>query len=362
MDLVAKKLGMDRIAFRRKNLMHDGDIDPVGEKISYIKTDETLDLALKEAGYNKAKAKNVGRGVALVQWTPNGGSGTVGIKLDKDGIVTISSAMLDQGAGTYTLLCEIVGEELQIPLSQIKTDTLDTKTGKPDTGVGASRATRVYGNAGYQAAVKAAEALKQAAAARLGVGADEIVLADGAAQSKRGGKRVSYADLAKANGGAISVEATYSDTSKIHEASMCAQVAEVEVDPETGQVKLRKFTTAHNTGTVINPLMHQGQIEGAAMMGIGYGLMEHLMISDGKVTTAHFGDYKIPTVKDVPEFKTAIVQKPKGAGPYNSMPIGETSNIPVAAAIANAVEDAIGVRINSLPITAEKILTALRGA
>ncbi len=362
MDLVAKKLGMDRIAFRRKNLMHDGDTDPTGEKISYIKTDETLDLALKEAGYNKAKAKNVGRGVALVQWTPNGGSGTVGIKIDQDGVVTISSAMLDQGAGTYTLLCEIVGEELQIPLSQIKTDTLDTKTGKPDTGVGASRATRVYGNAGYQAVMKAADALKQAAASRLGVGADEIILADGAAQAKRGGKRVSYAELAKTNGGAIAVEATYSDTSKIHEASMCAQVAEVEVDPETGQVKLRKFTTAHNTGTVINPLMHQGQIEGAAMMGIGYGLMEHLMISDGKVTTAHFGDYKIPTVKDVPEFKTAIVEKPKGAGPYNSMPIGETSNIPVAAAIANAVEDAIGVRINSLPITAEKILTALRGA
>jgi CO/xanthine dehydrogenase Mo-binding subunit len=362
MDLVAKKLGMDRIAFRRKNLMHDGDIDPTGEKIDYIKSDETLDLALREAGYSKAKPKNVGRGIALVQWTPNGGSGTVGIKLDKDGVVTISSAMLDQGAGTYTLLCEIVGEELQIPLSQIKTDTLDTKTGTPDTGVGASRATRVYGNAGYQAALKAAEALKQAAAARLAVPAEEIVLADGAAQAKRGGKRLSYGELAKASGGAIAVEATYSDTSKIHEASMCAQVAEVEVDPETGQVKLRKFTSAHNTGTVINPLMHQGQIEGGAMMGIGYGLMEHLMISDGKVTTAHFGDYKIPTVKDVPEFKTAIVEKPKGAGPYNSMPIGETSNIPVAAAIANAVEDAIGVRINSLPITAEKVLTALRGA
>src|ERR1051326_3026118 len=88
---------------------------------------------------------------------------------------------------------------------------------------------------------------------------------DGIAQTKRGGKRVSYGELAKANGGSIAVEATYSDTSKIHEASMCAQVAEVEVDPETGQVKLRKFTSAHNTGTVINPLMHQGQIEGGAM-------------------------------------------------------------------------------------------------
>ena len=97
------------------------------------------------------------------------------------------------------------------------------------------------------------------------------------------------------------------------------------------------------------------------MMGIGYALMEHLMISDGKVTTANFGDYKIPTIKDVPVFKTSITEGPKGAGPYSSMPIGETSNIPVAAAIANAVEDAVGVRIHSLPITAEKVLAALRG-
>ncbi len=140
---------------------------------------------------------------------------------------------------------------------------------------------------------------------------------------------------------------------------MCAQVAEVEVDPETGQAKLRKLTSAHSTGTVLNPLMHQGQIEGGAMMGVGYALMEHLMISDGKVTTANFGDYKIPTIKDIPAFKTSVTERSQGAGPYNSMPIGETANIPVAAAIANAVEDAVGVRIKTLPITAEKVFDAL---
>jgi CO/xanthine dehydrogenase Mo-binding subunit len=362
LDLVAKKLGMDRIKFRQKNLMRDGDLDPTGEKVDYIKTEETLARALKESGYYKPKAKNVGRGVALVQWMPNGGSGTVGIKIDERGMITISSAMLDQGAGTYTLLCEIVGQELEVPLSQITVETLDTKTGTKDTGVGASRATRVYGNAAYQAAIKAVDAIKQAAAAQLRTAPDQIVLSKGAVVSKAGGRRLSYADVAKAKGSPISVEATYSDNSKVHEASMCAQVAEVEVDSETGQVKLRKFFSAHNTGTVINPLMHQGQIEGGAMMGIGYALMEHLMISDGKVTTTHFGDYKIPTIKDVPEFKTSVLESSKGAGPYHSMPIGETSNIAVAAAIANAVEDAVGVRINSLPITAEKVLTALRGA
>ncbi|MGH7769753.1 MAG: xanthine dehydrogenase family protein molybdopterin-binding subunit, partial [Candidatus Binatia bacterium] len=362
LDLVAKKLGMDRIKFRQKNLMHDGDQDPIGDQVHYIKTEETLQRALKEAGFYQPKPKNVGRGVALVQWMANGGSGTVGIKINEQGRATISSAMLDQGAGTYTLLCEIVGEELGLPVSDMKIEILDTKTGTQDTGVGASRATRVYGNAAYQAAVKAVEEIKKAAAKQLKTTPDQIVIAKGGVTSKRGGKRLSYADLVKAKGSPITVEASYNNTTKLHEASMCAQVAEVEVDTETGQVKLRKFTSTHDTGTVINPLMHQGQIEGGAMMGIGYALMEHLMIADGKVTTTHFGDYKIPTIKDVPQFKTSIVESEKGAGPYHSMPIGETSNIPGAAAIANAVEDAVGVRINSLPITAEKVLAALRGA
>jgi CO/xanthine dehydrogenase Mo-binding subunit len=362
LDLVAKKLGMDRIKFRQKNLMRDGDLDPTGMRVDYIKTEETLQRALREAGYYKPKAKNVGRGVALVQWFPNGGTGTVGIKLDDKGVVTISSAMLDQGAGTYTLLCEIVGEELKLPLSHIKVETLNTKTGKQDTGVGASRATRVYGNAGYQAALKAVEAIKTAAAEQLGATPDRLVLANGAVRHKRGGRRLKYADLVKARRAPIAVEATYSDTSKVHEASMCAQVAEVEVDPETGQVKLTKLTSAHNTGRVLNPLMHQGQIEGGSIMGVGYALMEQMMITDGKVVTVNFGDYKIPTIQDIPKFKTSVTERPKGAGPYNSMPIGETSNIPAAAAIANAVEDAVGVRINSLPITPEKVLTALRGA
>ena len=162
---------MDPIKLRQKNFMHDGDIDPTGEEYSYIKTDETLKKALDDSGYQKPKPKNVGRGVALVQWTPAGGIGTVAISLDEKGVATISSAMADQGAGTYTVLSEIVAEELKIPLSQIKIRQLDTQTGIKDTGVGGSRATRVYGNAGYQAALKAVEAIKQAAAEPDGRGA-----------------------------------------------------------------------------------------------------------------------------------------------------------------------------------------------
>jgi CO/xanthine dehydrogenase Mo-binding subunit len=362
MDLVAKRLGMDPIKFRQKNFMHDGDIDPTGEEYSYIKTDETLKKALEDSGYHRPKPKNVGRGVGLVQWTGASGVGTVAITLDEKGVATISSAMLDQGGGTYTILSEIVAEELKMPLSQVKVQLLNTAEGKKDTGVGGSRATRVYGNAGYEAALKAVEAIKQAAAEQMAASADQITLAKGAALHPRMERRLSYAEIVKAKGSPIVAEASYSDNTKIHAASLCVQIAEVEVDPETGQVELKKFTSTHNTGTVLNPLMHQGQIEGGTMTGIGYALMEQVMINDGKVATTNFGEYKIPTIKDVPPFRSSVTEQPQGAGPYNSMPIGETANIPTAAAIANAVEDACGVRIKSLPITAEKVHAALHGS
>ena len=361
MELVAKKLKMDPIKFRQKNFMRDGDIDATGEEIHYIKTAETFKRALDDSGYHRPKPKNVGRGVALVQWTAAGGIGTVGITLDENGVVTIGSAVLDQGGGTYTVLAEIVAEELKIPLSQIRVQSLNTSQGKKDTGVGGSRTTRVYGNAGYEAALKAVEAIKQAAAEQMGVTPDQITLAKGAVLHPRMERRLSYAEIVKAKGSPIVVEASYNDSTRVHAASMCVQVAEVEVDPETGQVQLKKFTSTHNTGTVLNPLMHQGQIEGGTMTGIGYALMEQLIISDGKVATTNFGEYKIPTIRDVPPFKSSVTEQPEGAGPYHSMPIGETANIPTAAAIANAVEDACGVRIKSLPITAEKVYDALHG-
>ena len=361
MDLVAKRLGMDPIKFRQKNFMHDGDIDPTGEEIHYIKTDETLKRAMEDSGYRRPKPKNVGRGLGVVQWTATGGIGTVAIALDEKGVATISSAMADQGAGTYTVLSEIVAEELKIPLSQIKVRQLDTDQGTKDTGVGGSRATRVYGNAGYEAALKAVAAIKQAAGEQMGVAPDQITLAKGAALHPRMERRLTYGEIVKAKGSPITAEGTFNNTSKIHAASMCVQVAEVEVDPQTGQVELKKFTSTHNTGTVLNPLMHQGQIEGGSMTGIGYALMEQLIIADGKVATTNFGEYKIPTIKDVPAFRSSVSEQPEGAGPYNSMPIGETANIATAAAIANAVEDACGVRIKSLPITAEKVYEALYG-
>src|SRR5262249_52764699 len=140
----------------------------------------------------------------------------------------------------------------------------------------------------------------------------------------------------------------------------CVQIAEVEVDSETGQVSLKQFTTAHSTGTVINPLMHQGQIDGGVVMGTGYALMEGLTIEAGKVITTQFGENKNPTIPGIPALTTVVLEDPVGNGPFGAMSTGEPPLVPVAAAIANAVHDAIGVRIYDLPITAEKVFETLR--
>jgi CO/xanthine dehydrogenase Mo-binding subunit len=259
-------------------------------------------------------------------------------------------------------MCEVAGQELQVPPGGIQIRSLDTKTGVKNSGIGGSRGTRVFGNACYDGVLKAKEEILKVAAEKMGVDKDELILSNGGVLHGRSERKMSYAEIVKAKGSPIHVQGYYNDNSKPHDASMCVQVAEVEVDRETGVVDLKQLTSVHNTGTILNPLMHQGQIEGGAMMGIGYALMEHLMVEDGKVLTANFGDYKIPTIQDIPVFKTSVTEMPKGPGPYNSMAIGETANIPTAAAIANAVEDAIGVRIKELPITAEKVLAALKGS
>jgi CO/xanthine dehydrogenase Mo-binding subunit len=125
------------------------------------------------------------------------------------------------------------------------------------------------------------------------------------------------------------------------------------------QVTVKKMVTAHDVGTILNPLTHQGQIEGAMIQGLGYGLMEELIIEDGHISTLSLGDYKIPTAKDIPEMVTVLLEPGPGPAPYQGKGVGESGNIPVAAAIANAVADAVGVRIMDLPLTSEKVFAAL---
>jgi CO/xanthine dehydrogenase Mo-binding subunit len=358
MDLIARELRMDPARFRRMNLMQDGDESPVGRKISHIKARETLDRLIKESRYYGRKKANRGRGLAIIQWLALGGECSVFIRIDKQGMITLSSAMIDQGAGAGTVLRQIVADELQVDWRAITLTTLDTANAPADTGVGASRSTRTYGNACYEAVIKTKRKLFSAAAQMLGVDRSELTISHGGVAAKR--KRLSYGEIVDAIGAPVIVEGHYQNHEIGPQASMCAQMAEVEIDRETGEVKLRRFVSVHHTGKVLNPLLHDGQIDSGIVMGVGFALTEEMLFAEGKVTTQHFGDYKIPTFRDIPQLQKVVVETAVGRGPYNSMSIGETPIITVAPAIANAVHDAIGVSIKSIPITAEKILAGLR--
>jgi xanthine dehydrogenase molybdenum-binding subunit len=357
-DMIAKELGMDPARFRRMNLIQDGDESPVGRRISHIKAREALDRLLKDSKYYSRKKPNVGRGLALIQWLALGGECSVFLRLDDQGRITIATAMQDQGAGAGTVLRQIVADDLMVDWQTIALETLDTASAPVDTGVGASRATRTYGNACYEAVRKAKQELLSAAAQMLSADKNELAISNGGVSSKK--KRVSYSEIVKARGAAIAVEGRYQNHEIGPQASMCAQMAEVEVDPLTGEIKLHRFVSVHHTGKVLNPLLHDGQIDGGIVMGIGYALTEELLFADGKATTLHFGDYKIPTARDIPKLRRIVVETSVGRGPFNSMSIGETPIITVAPAIANAVYDAVGARVKSIPLTAEKVLTALK--
>jgi len=361
LDIVARKLGMDPAEFKRKNMLRDGDETPTGGHISHIRGEEALQKALELADYSKPKPKNVGRGLSFSEWSPSGGEGNVFVTIEETGKVKVITPVVDQGAGVLTVIVEVVGEELGLPADEIELKQGDSTIVPSDGGVGGSRATRVYGNASYEAGVKAREELFAFAAQALEVEAKELTLDRGAVAHKPSKRKMNFSDIVKFKGAPIYVRGYYKSSEKSHDASVSAQIAEVHVDLETGKITLRNMVSAHTTGKVINPLMHQGQIEGGVVFGLGYALTEEVMFDGPKITTTNFGEFKIPSITDIPPLKTHVMENvPAGPGPYNSLAIGEVANVPTAAAVANAVADACGVRITDLPVTSEKVYQALK--
>ena len=361
LDMVARKLGMDPAEFKRKNMLRDGDETPTGGHISHIRGEEALQKALELSDYSKPKPKNVGRGLSFSEWSPSGGEGNVFVAIEDNGKVKVITPVVDQGAGVLTVIVQVVGEELGIPADEIELKQADSTIVPSDGGVGGSRATRVYGNASFEAGIKAREELFAFAAQALEVEPKELTLDRGAVAHKPSKRQMSFSEIVKFKGAPIYVRGYYKSSEKSHDASVSAQIAEVHVDPETGKITLRNMVSAHTTGKVINPLMHQGQIEGGVVFGLGYALTEEVMFDGPKITTTNFGEFKIPNITDIPPLKTHVMENvPAGPGPYNSLAIGEVANVPTAAAVANAVADACGVRITDLPVTSEKVYRALK--
>jgi CO/xanthine dehydrogenase Mo-binding subunit len=359
MDCIARQLGIDPADFRLKNLIEEGEETPTGTRYQGIRAKETLEAAVAASGYRTPKPPHIGRGVAIAERPPAGGESHAAVTLNPDGSVVVHTSIFEPGTGTYTILRQIVAEELHLPLSSIQVEVWDTDGVPFDTGVGGSRVTRVAGQAAYQAAGEASRALLKVAAEVLDWPEDSVTLQGAEVIHQETGDRHPWATLLQRWGQPVVGRGSVHDMNPSPVTSFTAQVAEVSVDHETGAVQLLRFTTAHDVGRVLNPVDHQGQIEGAVVQGIGYSLTEELAVNEGRVESANFGDYKIPNIKDIPDLQTVLLASEAGPGPYQARGIGENPVGPVAPAIANAVEDAVGVRIRDLPITAEKVYRAL---
>jgi CO/xanthine dehydrogenase Mo-binding subunit len=363
-DMVAREIGMDPLEFRLRNSLVDGDESALGHKWTDIMSRETIEAAGKAAGWDSPKPPNVGRGISMYERAPGNGDSTHIVSIDGDANITLLSGVPDTGTGSLTILQQVVAEVLQAPLESVAVRTADTDTAAFDSGAGGSRVTRTAGRATLAAAQELKTALLDLAARIFGSDTDKLTY-EGGVFSARGGQRLTLPELmARAQDleeTPITRTGSYSSaTDPAGVTSFSAQIAEVEVDPETGQVTLRRVVSAHDVGTVINPLTHQGQVEGGVVQGIGQALTERLIVEDGAVTNANLGDYKLPTMADIPQLETILLETKHGPAPYEGKAIGELTNVPLPAAIANAVYDAVGVRITELPITAEKVYEALQ--
>jgi CO/xanthine dehydrogenase Mo-binding subunit len=363
MDLIAKELKMDPARFRMINLVGEGEENALGKSWTGVKAKETLKAALDAAGWKSPKQPNVGRGIAMYERGTGAGKAWVKLTAEPDGTFTVFTVAGDQGTGLQNVLCQTVAAEMGVPYHHVRCrigNTADVSY-SVDVGFGGSRSTNINSAAAFQACGELRAKLNFQAAQLLDCPEEQVVYGSGRFSAK-GGKRksLSLSEVVKAAGGPVTVSLETEVPRKGSSTSFVAQVAEVEVDPETGKVKLNKFVSAHDVGTIINPLGHQGQIDGEAIMAIGSGLMEELIQDQGKITTTHLGEYKIPNIVDIPRFKTVLVKGKNGPGPYEAKGIGEHANVSPPAAIANAVHDAVGVRLFDIPVTAEKVFQAIQ--
>ena len=363
MDMIAEDLGLDRLEFRKQNLLKDGDWVPGGPQLEEVRVAETLAAAVKASSWNQPKSQpNRGLGLAISHRLIGTGEANTQLTLKEDGTIQVLTPVPEVGTGAHTILQQIVAETLFLPLDQVRVETA-SEIFKTDSGSGASRVTYVGGQVVQQAAGELMKLILAAGAKGLGCAENEVVFEGGRVVCSDSDGSLSLVEVAKLGGdgkSALRVKKLLNLSEGPPMTTFTAQVVELEVDPETGQIRLLDVVTAHDVGTIINPLGHQGQIEGGLLQGVGFGLLEELRMEDGQVSTLNLGDYKLPNIRDIPPLTTVLVEEELGPAPFHGKAIGESSITPTGAAIANAVYDAVGVRFHDLPINAEKVYWALQ--
>lgn len=364
MDSLARSIGMDPAEFRLRNLRTGSGEDdrhqlPADREDRLV---ETIRVAIEASRFSSETSDGVGIGIAISEHGQIGFEGHATVELGADGTILARMSTFDPGMGTATVLAQVVSEELGVDPERIKVVPWSTEDGPRDQGVGGSRGTRVTTIASSEAAQDLKRKLIGLAAELQGWSEESASVRDGNVVNGSNGESVSIESIPARTGESVTGVGDIDEGMSPAYSSAVAHVAEVSVDRETGQVKLLKYTAVHETGQVINPVGFEGQIEGGASQGMGQALTEELAVEDGRVINPSFADYKLPTEGDLPEFRSIILDSPVGHGPYNVRGVGEAPITMPAPAIANAIEDAVGVRVTDLPITAERILAALKEA
>jgi 4-hydroxybenzoyl-CoA reductase alpha subunit len=384
LDMIAEAIGMDPVELRLKNAVQSGDLTASKRRITSCGFSDCIRKVAEESGWQQKRSSptpNRGVGIACNDYVVGarslGGpdSSSAFVKLHDDGTVSLLTGAADIGQGSDTTLSQIAAEELGMALDDIRITAADTEITPTDLGTFGSRVTFTAGNAVKMAAADAKRQLFEVVAEKLEANIEDLEARDGRVYVKGSpGVGMSIADAVKEGilirGTHILGRGSYSAPSEPWDYqsaqgnlspaySYGVQIAEVQVDPETGRIDVLNVTAACDCGFAINPMALEGQIEGAVVCGVGMALYEDWYHENGLTLNPSYLEYKVPTSLDSPAVDVNLVEPIDPLGPFGAKGVSEGAQVPVAAAVANAVYDAIGVRIKDLPITPAKILKAL---
>jgi len=363
-DELAQRLDLDPIEFRLKNAAKEGTRAAYGPKFGPIGLVQTLEAARAHAHYRAPLKPNQGRGVASGFWFNIGGETCATLNLGEDGTVTLVAGTPDIG-GSRASLAMMAAEELGIPVEKVRPVIGDTGTLGYNFLTGGSRVTFSSGMAVVEAARDVVRQLRDRAAKIWEIPLESVIWEDGCARAVTGEggkpKELPLAEIAKTagkTGGPIVGNAAINAQGA--GPSLATHLVDVEVDRETGKVTILRYTAIQDAGRAVHPSYVEGQMQGGAVQGIGWALNEeYIYDQDGRLENPGFLDYRIPVCSDVPMIDTVIVEVPNPRHPYGVRGVGETPIVPPMAAIANAVEHAIGIRFTELPMSPPRVLKAI---
>jgi CO/xanthine dehydrogenase Mo-binding subunit len=368
LDAIARELGMDPLEFRLRNVVHDGELGTLGDNFREAKGAELLTAVAKAIDWERPRPANRGVGLALGVRHVGGGAMSLGMRLHHDGRIELITGLIEHGGGEWQVLRRVFALAAGVDENRVTISKRTTADQPPDQGVGGSRVTNIGGRVAHALGLELREWLEERLPRAVPDAPEGAQLRrDALVNPDTGETLAGFDDLAAALvEPGEPLELTASHDSGTHgpddpaDNNFAAYAIEVEVDPETGSVRIADAVLAADVGTIINPVAHAGQIDGGFAFGVGAALVEELRVEDGVVIGRSMAESPIPGIRDVPPLRHILVPTQLGPGAFGAKMAGEVSNAAAAPAIANAVADAVGARLTQLPITPERVLQAIR--